>query len=116
MLAVCVAGVALHAYTVLFAVDKGPNRFTLILFACASLPYLLCAFLGLRFKRYQPAFGAALAALVADGWMFHSVFIAPGSSTAALGLLFMPILNLFVIAPLGALAMVAIAKARRTDA
>lgn len=42
-------------------------------------------------------------ALAADVFMHYSVFVAPKGSTAALGLLFMPLWNLLLIGPAGAL-------------
>jgi uncharacterized membrane protein YfcA len=45
-----------------------------------------------------------------DGWTYWSVFIAPRSSTAALGLLFAPMWKTFVPLPIGAVIGHAIGK------
>lgn len=45
--------------------------------------------------------GGLILAAIMDAGIFHSVFVAPESSTAPLGLLFMPLWNLVVFMPLG---------------
>ena len=112
-LLVCACGVALHAYTALVKASGGPSAFSLGLLAYSALPYLACAVLALRFGKPLPALCGAAAALAADGWMFHGVFIAPRGSTSALGLLVMPALNLLIVVPLGSLLGLAVAKATR---
>ncbi len=103
-LMLCAAGVALHLYTAVFkaSADAGASTFLvgLWLFSCA--PYGIAAVL-VRRRRPVWALGAAAASLAADVFMHYSVFIAPKGSTAALGLLFMPLWNLLVIGPAGAL-------------
>lgn len=95
----CSIGVLLHLYTALFEADGGLNLFLIGLLLWSCLPYAawaLCA----RWPASQTfALGAAAASLAADGFMHYSVFIAPGSSTAAIGLLFMPMWNLIAIGP-----------------
>ena len=49
--------------------------------------------------------GGAAASLLADIYMHYSVFVAPKGSTAALGLLALPIWNLLVIGPAGAVLL-----------
>jgi len=100
----CAAGLALHLYTAVFkaSADAGASLFLvgLWLFSCA--PYFIAAVLA---RRGRPVWGlgAAAASLAADVFMHYSVFSAPKGSTAALGLLFMPLWNLLVIGPAGAL-------------
>jgi hypothetical protein len=95
------AGVLLHVYTALFKADGGISMFLVGLFLASCLPYALAAAL-VRWSKAAPfALGFALASLAGDLFMHYSVFIAPKGSTAALGLLFMPAWNLFIIGPAG---------------
>jgi hypothetical protein len=99
---VCVLGVLLHAYQLSLASADAKPLFLagLLIFSC--LTYAIAWFLS-RSKSWQlPGLGIALASLVADSFMHYSVFIAPKSSTAALGLLAMPFWNLLLTAPVGA--------------
>lgn len=103
-LALCGAGVALHLYTALFKAEGGMGAIAfligLLLWSCA--PYAIAALLA-QGRRVLWGLGAAAACLVADGFMHYSVFVAPKGSTAALGLLFVPLWNLLVVGPAGAL-------------
>jgi hypothetical protein len=94
------AGACLHLVTAIF-LGEGNGAFRAALCVWSLAPYLLLA-LVLRRRGGAgvclPA-GAALMLLV-DAATFWSVFVAPQSSTAALGLLFAPLLNLLCIAPL----------------
>jgi hypothetical protein len=60
-------------------------------------------FLSLRFN--PAALGIAAGALLGDLLMHYWVFIAPAHSTAALGLLVMPLWNLMILSPIGALVV-----------
>jgi len=101
---VVVAGMLLHAWTAVFKAEGGPSAFTLGLFAWSSLPYLACLLIALRAcARSWLALCGALAALCVDFAMYYSVFIAPDTSTAALGLLMAPVINLIVVVPLAVL-------------
>ncbi len=102
-LVVAAGGIALHAFTVLFKAEGGASFFLLGLFIWSCAPYAVCIFLALRGTRFPAALGGAAFALCADCYMFLSVFVYPKSSTAALGLLFMPLWNLVVFMPLGML-------------
>ncbi|HSC81682.1 MAG TPA: hypothetical protein VLC08_15090 [Chitinolyticbacter sp.] len=102
MLLPLLSGVLLHLYSLLFLASGGPNLFIATLFAWACLPYAVAALLP---KLRQPsAIGAgyAMAALTGDLYMHYAVFLRPQSSTAALGLLLMPLWNLVLIGPIGA--------------
>ena len=103
-LALCGAGLALHLYTALFKAEGGMGAIAfllgLLLWSCTS--YAIAAALAWRGKPVL-GLGAAAACLAADLFMHYSVFIAPKGSTAALGLLFMPLWNLLAIGPVGAL-------------
>jgi hypothetical protein len=83
-LALLTLGVGLHLYQLLFKFDgpRGLFAIGLALWSC-----LWCALAQLWARRAAaPAAGFALGALLGDAWTHHAVFIAPGSSTAALGL------------------------------
>ena len=97
-------GLALHGYISLFKADVGPNAFTLGLLAWSALPYTICLLIALVGKR-RPllGFSGAVGPLLADIELYHSVFIAPTSSTAAIALLWGPLLNVLVLLPLGML-------------
>ena len=113
VLIVCAAGVALHGYTALFKAEGGVSPFLVALFLWSCLPYGIAAVLGRRGNRPALALGAALGALAGDLFMHYSVFVAPKGSTAALGLLFMPLWNLLLLAPAGAVVAWALARWRR---
>lgn len=104
ILALCGAGVALHLYTAVFKAEGGMAAiaFLIGLFLWSCTPYAVAAVLA-RGRRAVWGLGAAAACIAADLFMHYSVFIAPKGSTAALGLLFMPLWNLLVIGPVGAL-------------
>lgn len=112
-LTACALGVALHLYTALFEVEGGPSAFVVGLLVWSCLPYVIAAVLGTRGKLPAIALGAALGALAGDLLMHYSVFVAPQGSTAALGLLFMPLWNLLLLAPAGAAIAWALARWRR---
>ena len=101
LLFVVAAGCILHLYTFAFKAEGGWSLFVLGLLGFSITPYLVAWFLG----RYQRAVGFGLgfaaAALLGDLYMHYSVFINPKGSTAALGLLFMPIWNLLLLGPIG---------------
>ena len=113
--AVCAAGVALHAVTA-FVMSAGPvGTFTFQLFAFSCLPYLAMFVLATSLKRPIPGAAGASAALIADAAMFWSVFIQPKGSTAALGLLFMPVWNLLLIAPAAAAVAFVVTRGLKRD-
>jgi len=99
------AGVLLHVYTAVFRADGGLSWFLLGLVLLSCLPYGIAAALTRARRAHMLALGWAIASLLADLYMHYSVFVAPKGSTAALGLLFMPIWNLLVIGPAGAVAV-----------
>lgn len=103
-LVLCGLGVALHLYTALFKAEGGMGAiaFLLGLFLWSCSPYAIAAALS-RGRFVVWGLGAAGACLAADLFMHYAVFIAPKGSTAALGLLFMPLWNLLAIGPAGAL-------------
>lgn len=103
LLVIVALGVALHVYTFALKAEGGVSLFAVGLFCWCIAPYVLAAAVGWRHLHAGIAAAYAAAALVGDVWMHHAVFIAPRSSTAALGLLFMPLWNLLVLGPAAAL-------------
>jgi hypothetical protein len=96
------AGVLLHAYTATFHAEGGWGA-RLGLFAWSCSPYVICAVIAFRLDRPAAALGGAALALAADLLVHVSVFVDPQSSTAGLGLLFMPLWNLLIVVPIGTL-------------
>lgn len=95
-------GMALHAWTALFeGSDHGGGLFRVLLFAWACSPYLACLVAWMRGHRVF-AMIAATGCLVVDASVYHDVFVAPTSSTAALGLLFAPAVNWIIVLPIAA--------------
>lgn len=101
--AVAAAGVAaaLHGYTAVIMAERGLAPFVMGLFVWSMLPYVL----GLLVSRDNAMAGALgiLPALPIDGFAYYSAFVAPTSSTAALGLVFMSACNLLLVLPVGTL-------------
>ncbi len=104
-LTICCTGVILHLYTAMFRAEGGANAFLigLVLLSCSS--YVIAAVLALSRRGRLLGLGGAAASLLADIYMHYSAFIAPKGSTAALGLLVMPIWNLLAIGPAGAVLL-----------
>lgn len=113
LIALVAAGVGLHGYTAVFEAADGVDAFVVWLFAWSCLPYLLCLWVGRRGRSPLPGIFGSGAALVVDSVFFYSVFVAPQSSTAAVGLLFAPLVNLILALPLGMLVGVFLSRVRR---
>lgn len=99
---VCGIGVALHLYTMAFKAEGGVSPFLVGLLLVSALPYGVAGWLATRPRWRVAALGAAVACLAADLYAHHSVFVAPQGSTAAIGLVVMPVANLLAIGPAGA--------------
>jgi hypothetical protein len=104
------AGFLLHAYTFAFKAEGGWSLFVIGLFAYSLAPYTAAAVLAIFRPTALAAAGFAAGALLGDLFMHYSIFIAPKGSTAALGLLFMPIWNLLLLGPIGGILAWAGAK------
>ena len=99
-------GLVLHSYILAYGLKNSGQAgvsFSMGLWLLSIAPYLIAASLVWFFRRPHAGLGAVTMPPFLDAGMFYSVFIHPSSSTAALGLLFMPLWNLFVFLPLGAL-------------
>jgi hypothetical protein len=96
------AGVMLHMYTATFRAEGSPSLFLvgLLLWSCA--PYGVSLVLLLLARKPVLAMGYGATSLGFDIYTYVTVFVWPSSSTAALGLLVMPIWNLVLFGPAGA--------------
>jgi hypothetical protein len=90
-------GLGLHSYTAI-SLAAGFNVF----FWLWSLsPYFIGACLHWKWRRDCATSGAVMLPAAADATMHYLVFHMPQGSTAALGLLAMPLWNLTVLMPVG---------------
>jgi hypothetical protein len=112
---VALVAVLLHGYTALVKSDGGVSAFGIGLFVWSLVPYALATLIGLRWSGVAGAL-AALIALVIDVLTYYSVFIAPTSSTAALGLLFAPLVNLLLVLPASLLVAYLLSRHRHSHA
>ena len=97
----CLGGLILHLKTEFWESAEPFDIFSLKLLLLSLAPYVII----ILFRK--ASYGALCAAIVVflfDLFMHLEVFVWPSSSTAALGLLFMPIWNLFFFVPLSFLA------------
>lgn len=105
-------GLLLHAYTAFFNSDVGPDSFTLGLMAWSSLPYLVAMSLLFVLRRPLIPLCGVIPVLFFDVWNYYYIFVRPQSSTAAIGLLWMPLWNLAIFMPTGLLVGWLIHKAK----
>jgi len=96
-------GALLHLSTAFFQAEGGVSLFSFGLMVWSLLPYLIILIIINPMNKPQKALGATGTILFMDIWMYKEVFLTPRSSTAALGLLFMPLWNLIIFIPLGCL-------------
>jgi hypothetical protein len=109
-------GLGLHTYTALIKGNygaRGAIAFIAALWAWSLLPYAVGLFLSLKLSYHLQAVGWLIGVLMMDVGMYRAVFVHPHSSTAALGLLFMPGWNLVVFGPLGGLLGWMVSRARK---
>jgi hypothetical protein len=111
-LVIVALAIALHAYQQLALA----STFSLGWFAWALTPYAVCALLLWRLESGVPSICGALAALLLDLDTHYDVFIHPGSSTAALALIFVPLWSTILICPVVILIAWLIVNRRRTAA
>src|SRR3954471_22151226 len=91
-------GAVLHTYP--WAVES--TTFSVPFWLLSLSPYIVGAVLLFLFKRPHAAAGAVLLPAFLDAGSFYSAFINPEGSTAALGVFFVSLLNIGVLAPIGA--------------
>jgi hypothetical protein len=101
--ATIVGGLLLQTYQLLFLAEAPMDSFLLKLVAWSFAPYVVCGIVLFGFRASWPVAVGGCFALIADLCMHYSVFIHPRGSTAAVGLVFMPVANLFFILPVGLL-------------
>jgi len=89
----------------MFKAEDGAKVFLIGLVLLSGSPYVIAAVLALSRRGQVLGLGGAAAVLLADSYMHYSVFVAPKGSTAAVGLLAMPIWNLLAIGPAGAVLL-----------
>lgn len=106
------AGACLHLVTAI-VLGEGNSAFRGALCVWSLAPYLLLAVVLQRRGAGVCLLAGAALMLLVDAITFWSVFVAPQGSTAALGLLFAPLLNLFGIAPLSIAAEAWLGNNRR---
>jgi hypothetical protein len=90
-------GFVLHTYTELVEASS----FTVGFWLWSLSPYIVGGLLLVLARQPHAATGALVLPVIMDSITFYSVFVAPGGSTAALGLLFVPLWNLVIFVPLG---------------
>ena len=92
--------IALHAYENFPIKSVG---FSVGVFVWSLAPYVLCLIVAALSRSSIPAVTGAVIALLFDLNAHVQVFVHPSSSTAGLALLFVPLWNLLVFAPLAML-------------
>ena len=100
-----VGGIALHSYEFTVATGSGTSSFAFWLLVWSVLPFAVAFALSQSRVGQARAAGYAWASLLGSIYMHLSVFVQPTASTAALGLLFMPLWNLLLLGPVGLLVV-----------
>lgn len=90
-------GVALHLKEAFWESSEPLSTFSIGIFLWSLAPYMVI--LTLR-KWLYGALCAVVLVFIVDLWIYLEVFVFPGSSTASLGLLFIPLWNLLLTIPL----------------
>jgi hypothetical protein len=91
-------GAVLHTYTHV----SSAASFSVGWWLWSLSPYIAGALILILFKRPHATVGALVIPALLDAGNYYSVFIRPESSTAGLGMLFIPFWNLVVFVPIGA--------------
>jgi len=94
----CAAGLVLHI-SICVRGEGGVDRVSVFLAAWSLVPYLACLVALLAFKGGGPGMAGALSALAVDALTYHSVFVTPKGSRAALELFFAPLWSTFIVVP-----------------
>jgi hypothetical protein len=95
-------GLLLHAYTATVKSEGGLTAFSFKLMIWSWVPYLICLALNFLVKPLT-VFPAAILTFLLDIFNYYTVFINPKSSTAAIGLLWVPLWNIILFIPAGLL-------------
>lgn len=99
---VLVSGAALLLHMYEHSLGSSEISFAWVLWPL--LPYVMCLAVSTAAPTRLPAIAGAVTALGFDAIAHYDVFISPKGSTAALALLFVPLWNTLVFAPLAMLA------------
>lgn len=91
-------GFVFHTYV--HAIEA--QTFSVAFWLWSLSPYIVATIILVRFRHAYAATGALVIPILLDFMTFHSIFISPQSSTAALGMLFTPLWNLLLFVPMGA--------------
>jgi hypothetical protein len=96
-------GACLHIYHVFtaFIFTEGISSFSLGLTAWSVIPYIICLIILRSFGSPVKALVAGLFIFIMDILIHVEVFISPSGSTAAVGLVFMPLWNSVLVIPIG---------------
>lgn len=105
-----VLGLLTHLLVGLIGSNGGDAVFILGLMVWSWLPYLIGIFLAVVLRNPIIALCGMIPPLILDATNVYAVFIAPTSSTAALGLLWMPLWNLTIAGPIGIVIGLAISR------
>jgi hypothetical protein len=97
-------GLGLHVYIAFFMSAGGSDSFGIGLLQWSIVPYLVAGAIALISRNALMGIVAVALVLLVDAWTYYEVFIHPKGSTAALALLWIPLWNLVLVVPLGALA------------
>jgi hypothetical protein len=101
---------ALHLKTAFIDSSDPLSIFSIVLLVWSLTPYILIMIIILQKKWLYETLCAVIAVFSFDLWMHLEVFMFPKSSTAAIGLLFMPLLNLIFVIPISLLIVFIIRK------
>jgi hypothetical protein len=91
-------GLVLHTFT--WAVKS--THFSVGFWLLSLSPYIVAACLYFWARKPHAAAGALILPALFDAGNYYSVFVDPQGSTAALGMLFVPLLNIAILVPIGA--------------
>jgi hypothetical protein len=90
-------GFVLHTYTELVETSS----FFVGFWLWSLSPYIVGGLLLGLARQPHAATGALVLPAIMDAGNFYSMFVAPGSSTASLGIIFVPLWNLVIFVPIG---------------
>jgi len=109
LFALIALAIGLHAYENFV---KSSGAFSVGFFLWSLTPYALCLIVAWFSVSSIPAVAGAVIALLFDFDAHNHVFVNPTSSTAGLALLFVPLWNTLVFAPLAMLAAMLLLRLR----
>jgi hypothetical protein len=92
------------------------SRFSPGFFLLSLAPYTVCLVALARMASPVPAFVGCAIALALAAWNHYHVFVAPTSSTAALGMIFVPLWSALIFCPLAMLVAWLLVRWRRGGA